>query len=140
LHCLQYGEHEIRHEIVRRPRKTLEITVEPDESVATAALEDATLDPIAAKLRKRATWVTGQKRFFSQFLLRTPQYIFVAGETHPYLSRQARRKVVLHVRESVKLSRGFTVVQTHRPTKPVRPGMHHVSASFLMTWVRSAAK
>ena len=29
LHCLQYGEREIQYEIVRRPRKTLEIAVEP---------------------------------------------------------------------------------------------------------------
>ena len=29
LHCLRYGEQEIQYEIVRRPRKTLEIAVEP---------------------------------------------------------------------------------------------------------------
>jgi predicted metal-dependent hydrolase len=43
LHCLQYGEQEIQYEIVRRPRKTLEIAVEPDASVVIAAPEDATL-------------------------------------------------------------------------------------------------
>ena len=29
LHCLQYGEPEIQYEIVRPPRKTLEIAGEP---------------------------------------------------------------------------------------------------------------
>ena len=43
LHCLQYGTQEIQYEIVRRPRKTLEIAVEPDASVVIAAPEDATL-------------------------------------------------------------------------------------------------
>ena len=43
MHCLQYGEQEIQYEIVRRPRKTLEIAVEPDASVVITAPEDATL-------------------------------------------------------------------------------------------------
>ncbi|MBB4020210.1 MULTISPECIES: YgjP-like metallopeptidase domain-containing protein [Actibacterium] len=96
LHCLQYGEQEIRYEIVRRPRKTLEIAVEPDASVVIAAPEDATLDAIEAKLRKRAAWVTRQQRYFAQFLPRTPERRFVAGETHLYLGRQYRLKVVPH--------------------------------------------
>lgn len=106
LHCLQYGEHEILYEIVRRPRKTLEIAVEPDATVLIAAPEDAPLDAIEAKLRKRAAWVTRQQRYFAQFLPRTPERRFVAGETHLYLGRQNRLKVIPHVRESVKLSRG----------------------------------
>jgi predicted metal-dependent hydrolase len=118
LHCLQYGEQEIRYEIVRRPRKTLEIAVEPDASVVIAAPEDATLEAIETKLRKRAAWVTRQQRYFSQFLPRTPERTFVAGETHLYLGRQYRLKVVPHVQESVKLIRGFIVVHTHRPTRP----------------------
>ena len=52
LHCLQYGEQEIRYEIVRRPRKTLEIAVEPDASVVIAApvglAFDGTAMPVAA--------------------------------------------------------------------------------------------
>lgn len=87
LHCLQYGEQEIRYEIVRRPRKTLETAVEEDASVVIAAPEDATLDAIEAKLRKRAAWGTRQQRYFSQFLPRMPERRFVGGETHLYLGR-----------------------------------------------------
>jgi hypothetical protein len=54
LHSLQYGEQEIYFEVIRRPCKTLEIAVEPDASMVIAAPEDATLDAIEAKLRKRA--------------------------------------------------------------------------------------
>ncbi|WP_267895667.1 M48 family metallopeptidase [Paracoccus sediminilitoris] len=130
LHCLQYGEQEIRYEIVRRPRKTLEIAVEPDASVVIAALEDATLDAIEAKLRKRAAWVTRQQRYFAQFLPRTPERRFVACETHLYLRRQYRLKVVPHVQECVKLIRGFIVVQTHRPTRP------EVTRELVEAWYR----
>jgi len=86
--CLTYGEQKIRYEIIRRPRKTLEIAVEPDASVVIVAPEDATLEAIETRLRKRAAWVKRQQSYFSQFLTRTTERRFVAGETHLYLGRQ----------------------------------------------------
>ncbi len=133
LHCLQYGEQEIRYEIVRRQRKTLEIAVEPDASVVVAAPADAPLNTIEAKLRKRAAWVMRQQRYFIQFLPRTPERRFIAGETHLYLGRQYRLKVVPHVQESVKLIRGFIVVQTHRPNRP------EVTRDLVEGWYRDRA-
>ncbi len=133
LHRLQYGKHVIQYEVVRRPRKTLEIGVEPDASVVIAAPEDATIETIEAKLRKRAAWVTKQQRYFSQFLPRTPERQFVAGETHLYLGRQYRLKVVPHVQEGVKLIRGFIVVQTHHPNR------QDVTRNLLEGWYRERA-
>ncbi|MES1937421.1 M48 family metallopeptidase [Salinisphaera hydrothermalis] len=112
VRSLQYGEQEIRYEIVRRPRRTLEIAVEPDLAVLIVAPEDVSLDAIEARLRKRAAWVVRQQRYFDQFVPRTPKRRFVAGETHLYLGRQYRLKVVPDTRESVKLTRGFILVQT----------------------------
>lgn len=97
LHFVQYDDQEIRYEIVRHPRKTLEFAVEPAATVVIAAPEDATLAAIEAKLRKRAAWVTRQQRHFAQFLPRTPERRFVTGETHLYLGHQYRLKVALHV-------------------------------------------
>jgi predicted metal-dependent hydrolase len=134
LHVLQYGDCEIRYEIVRRPRKTLEIAVEPDASVVIAAPLEATLDAIEAKLRKRAAWVTRQQRYFSQFLPRTPEKQFVGGETHLYLGRQYRLKVIPHLREGVKLVRGFIIVQTHRPSSP------EVTRELVEDWYRDRAR
>ncbi|MGR1581329.1 YgjP-like metallopeptidase domain-containing protein [Thalassobius sp. S69A] len=48
---------------------------------------------------------------------RTPEQRFVGVETHLYLGRQYRLRVVPHLQESVKLTRGYIVVQTHRPNK-----------------------
>lgn len=130
---LTHGQATIDYRLVRRPRKTLEITVEPDASVAIAAPEDATLEAIEAKLRKRATWVLRQQRYFAQFLPRVPARIYVAGETHLYLGRQYRLKIVPHVQQAVKLSRGYFVVQTHRPLSP------EVTRALLETWYREKA-
>jgi predicted metal-dependent hydrolase len=50
-----------------------------------------------------------------QFLPRTPERQFIAGETFRYLGRHYRLKVVPHIQATVKLHRGYLVVQTHRP-------------------------
>lgn len=116
-HSVQYGEHRIDFAIVRRDRTTLEIAVEPDASVVVAAPQDAPLAAIEEKVRKRAAWIRRQQRYFIQFLPRTPDRQYVAGETHLYLGRQYRLKVIPHVQATVKLVRGFIVVQTHRPDR-----------------------
>lgn len=128
-----YGETRIDYQVVRRARKTLEIAVEPDASVVIAAPEDASLEAIEAKLRKRAAWVTRQQRFFSQFLPRVPPRAFLPGETHLYLGRQYRLKVVPHVQQAVKMMHGYFIVQTHRPLSP------DVTQELVEAWYRERA-
>ena len=113
-----YGEHRIDFTVVRRHRKTLEIAVEPDTSVTVTAPLDASAEEIAEKVRKRAGWVRQQQRFFSQFLPRTPERRYLAGETHLYLGRQYRLKVVRSGRPGVRTVRGFIIVQTREPERP----------------------
>jgi predicted metal-dependent hydrolase len=112
---VQYGEHEIDISLFRRDRKTLEIAVEPDASVSVTAPLDASLNAIEGKVRRRAAWIRRQQRYFLQFLPRTPDRQFIAGETFRYLGRHYRLKVVPHVQAGVKLRGGHLVVQTHRP-------------------------
>lgn len=132
-HSVRYGEHTITFDIVRRDRKTLEIAVEPDTSVVVAAPLDATLEAIEDKLRKRAAWVRRQQRFFARYLPKTPERQYVSGETHLYLGRQYRLKVVPHVQATVKLVRGFIVVQSHRPNRS------DVTREFVHRWYRERA-
>jgi predicted metal-dependent hydrolase len=130
---LLYGENRIDYQVVRRARRTLEIAVEPDASVVVAAPEDASLEAIEAKLRKRAAWITRQQRFFAQFLPRVPAREFLPGETHLYLGRQYRLKVVPHVQQAVKMIRGYFLVQTHRPLSP------DVTRELVEAWYRERA-
>ena len=132
-HCLRYGAQNIHYEIVRRPRKTLEIAVEPDASVTVAAPLETPLEAIEARLRKRAAWVMRQQRYFSQFLPRTPERQYLAGETHLYLGRQYRLKVIPHTHNRVKLIRGFIVVQTPRPYSP------ETTRELVEAWYRDRA-
>ena len=132
-HSILYGEHWIDFSIVRRDRTTLEIAVEPDASVVVAAPRDAQLAAIEEKVRKRAAWIQRQQRYFIQFLPRTPDRQYVAGETHLYLGRQYRLKIVPHVQATVKLVRGFIVVQTHRPERT------EVTRELVEGWYRERA-
>lgn len=112
---VQYGAHEIGINLFRRDRKTLEIAVEPDATVSVTAPLEASLDSIEGKVRRRAAWIRRQQRYFTQFLPRTPDRQFIAGETFRYLGRHYRLKVVPHVQADVKLRGGYLVVQAHRP-------------------------
>lgn len=128
-----YGQRLIEFSILRRPRKTLEISVEPDASVTVVAPLEASIADIEAKVRKRAAWVQRQQRYFAQFLPRTPERSFVSGETHLYLGRQYRLKVVRHLQAGVKLTRGFIVVQSHRPDRV------EVTRELVEGWYRERA-
>jgi hypothetical protein len=94
----------------------LEIAVEPDASVVITAPIDASLQKISDKVRKRAAWVRRQQDYFAQFLPRTTARQFLPGETHLYLGRHYRLKVVSHIEPKVKVSRGFIVVQSRMAT------------------------
>ena len=109
------------------------LNVASGKSQRVAAPLDASIDAIEIRLRRRAAWIMRQQRYFSQFLPRTPERLFISGETHLYLGRQYRLKVVPHVQAGVKLTRGFIVVQTHRPNSS------EVTRELVDAWYRERA-
>lgn len=129
-----YGTHVIGYTLIRRDRRTLEISVEPDMSVVVVAPLDAPEEAIAARIRKRAAWVRRQQRYFSQFLPRTPERRYVAGETHRYLGRQYRLKLVGGEAGKVTLQRGFITVVSKAPENP------QVTQTLVTGWYRERAR
>jgi hypothetical protein len=114
-YSIEYGKLLINYTVVRRKRKTLEIAVEPDSTVSIAAPLSASLESIEGKVRKRAAWILKQQRYFEQFSPRTPDRRYLSGETHLYLGRQYRLKVVRSALSSVKLLRGHIIVRSTQP-------------------------
>jgi len=90
---VRFGDQIIEFAILRRPRRTLEIAVEPDLRVIVTAPVEATIEAIEGKVFNRAAWVRRQQRYFGQFLPRTPERRYLSGETHLYLGRRYRLKV-----------------------------------------------
>jgi predicted metal-dependent hydrolase len=87
-------------------------TVRPDLAVLVTAPRGAAGETILAKVRKRARWIRRQQVFFGDFLPQNPPRQYVSGETHRYLGRQYRLKVVQAVAAGVKMSGRFIVVHT----------------------------
>ncbi|MGM7698350.1 M48 family metallopeptidase [Microbacterium sp. A84] len=109
----EYGAHTIAFTIERTKRSTLEIAVQPDGQVRVVAPLEVSTEAVAARVRKRGRWVISQQAYFAQFLPRTPPRRWAPGETHLYLGRQYRLRIVpgaTHEPRVVKLIRGFITV------------------------------
>jgi hypothetical protein len=119
---LIYGGVSLLFDVLRVPRKTMEIAVHPDGRVVVKAPMDAEIEDIEARVLRRARWIRKQQAYFDQFKPRTPPRQYIGGETHRYLGRQYRLKLMQGGQPSVKLSRGYFWIacQDHRNPEEVR--------------------
>ena len=129
-----YGDFQIAFRLVRRDRKTLAISGNPDAGIEVIAPMDAPLEKVFERVRKRAPWIQRQQRFFTQFQPRTPERQFVSGETHLYLGRQYNLKVVPDNQQQVKLYRGRLIVQS------LKPKQRNVTRVLVEQWYRERAQ
>jgi len=113
-----YKNHVIKFQLERRTRKTLEISVYPDMTVKVIAPVDSLMQVIIEKVERKAVWILGQIRFFERFHPKHPERCYLAGESHLYLGREYRLKLVSSMQKQVKLSRGYLCVETHSPGRP----------------------
>ena len=66
---------------------------------------------------EKAPWILKQQIFFLSFHPKTPTRKFVGGETHLYLGRQYRLKILESKIESVKIKGQFIEVETKQKAK-----------------------
>jgi len=131
---VSYGSGEIDFRLERRLRKTLAISVVPNAFVEVVAPLDAPLEKILERVRRRGAWILRQQRYFVQFQPRTPERQYVAGETHLYLGRQYKLKVVEHIQQQVKLHRGQLTVQSSKPRNT------ELTRALVEQWYRDRAR
>lgn len=127
---IQFGSKEIQFQLEYHQRKTLGITVHPDRQVVVKAPLDAPIEKVKEKITKRAPWILKQQSFFLSFEPRTPPRKYIGGESHLYLGRQYRLKIIPARKEVVKLMRGYIEVHT-LDKKRVKP--------LLLEWYRARA-
>ena len=109
-HSVVYGQKTIDYSLLFCDRKTMEIAVHPDSTVVVKAPIQSDISLIEEKIIKRARWIIRQLNYFKQFDPKTPERCYVNGETHLYLGRQYRIRLLEGAENSVKLSRGFFYV------------------------------
>jgi predicted metal-dependent hydrolase len=104
---IEFGPETIHYEVrFVATRRTLGIEVHPDQTVRVRAPIGCTDGVIEQRMKARASWVSKQLARFRQFNPRTPPRRYISGETHLYLGRHYRLKVVVGCDEKVKLTRG----------------------------------
>lgn len=128
MRSLDVGNGKIEFEVTFAPRKTLEISVHPAGMVTVRAPNGSSWEKIEEKVRLRARWIWKQQRYFHQFEPRTPARRYVGGETHLYLGRRYRLKVVQGIQQSVKIMGGFIHVSTHYP------GRNEMTQQLVEAW------
>lgn len=129
-----YSTHKLEYAVRFTARATMAITVYPDGTVQVIAPEGTSQHEVEVRLRKRARWIIRQLLHFAQFRPRSPARRYVGGETHLYLGRQYRLKLLKSPAEEVSLKGGFLSVASpaHRETRVVK--------QLVSTWYRERGK
>ena len=131
-----YGDRTIPFEVVRSDRATLGIHVYPSGDVEVRAPLDAEAADVRARVQRRARWIVRHQRRFSEIVQAQPPKEYVGGETHRYLGRQYRLKVLPSGpdgEDSVRLVGRYFEVLTSQPDDPER------TRSLLERWYREKA-
>jgi predicted metal-dependent hydrolase len=118
---LTYGTDRIHYEVrFLASRQTLAIEVHPDSRVLVRAPLDCPPSVINERVQRRARWISRQLAEFEHYRPRTPARQYVNGESHLYLGRQYRLKLVPGDAASIKLTRGQLLVTLPGEPDPAR--------------------
>jgi predicted metal-dependent hydrolase len=130
-----YGPKTIDYEVqLLHSRKTLAIEVHPDGRVLVRAPAGCPEDIIAHRVQNRAAWILRQLKDFERFQPRTPPRHYVNGESHLYLGRQYRLKIVLAGSAEVRVERGHLSISLPAPASSERV------REVLQRWYRDRAR
>lgn len=116
--ALAYGTTTLHYKLIRRERKTLAISVLPDTTVEVVAPKKASLEKIEEKILKRGRWILEQQLFFKALQPFDHPKAYVSGESHYYLGRRYRLKIVEAPSKMVKLKGQFLWVYTPDKSQP----------------------
>lgn len=107
VHSIKVGSITVEVAIAYGPRKSLQISVTPERQVKVLAPNGTPLEVVLTRLNHRGGWVVRQLEHFRRFPPAPAPRRYVSGETHRYLGRQYRLKVIPGEPEGVKLTRGY---------------------------------
>jgi len=92
---ISFGNEQISYTVIQRPRRrTLGIEVYPNGSVVVLKPPNCSEAILADKLKKRTAWISKQLTHFRQYDGIVPFHQYLSGESHRYLGRQYRLRVI----------------------------------------------
>ena len=130
-HHVSYGTRKLAfHLNYSAQRRTVGITVLPNGHITVTAPSDTPLEQAQAAVLRRASWLVRQLLFFAYVPAPVAPRQYVAGETHRYLGRQYRLRILPLVGdfasqgvkpaepEGVRLRGAYLNVHTRQPQAP----------------------
>lgn len=123
-HSLPYGTRELVFQLnYSARRRTVGITILPNGSITVTAPTNTPVEKVLAAVQRRASWIVRQQQFFATIPAASIAREYVAGETHRYLGRQYRLRILEPdapgaAAEGVKLRGAYLEVYTHKPQVP----------------------
>jgi len=128
---VHFGSRTIDYTIVYSDRKSLGITITPEMKVIVRAPLSASVTLINEKVSRKAPWILNQFSYFLSFYPKTPPRKYVSGESHRYLGRQYRLKVVLAPKNFVSYKGRYIEVQAKKREN---------ARKLMLEWYRHRAK
>jgi predicted metal-dependent hydrolase len=114
-HQIKFGSKNIVFNLEYRKRKSLSIKVHPDNNVEVLAPLAARESQVFEKVKLKAPWILKQVDHFNSYKPSTPPRRFINGETHLYLGRQYRLKIVPGNEDVIKAYRGQLWIHSRNP-------------------------
>ena len=128
---IQFGSKKIDFTLQYSGRKTLGISVNPGMSVLVKAPSGVSLEKIKAIVKKKAHWILKQQNFFLAFHPKAPAKRFVSGESHLYLGRQYKLKVIRGKKNNIHFNARELLVHIKARSS---------AKSILNSWYKERAK
>lgn len=128
---VEFGSKRIDYNVSYSPRKTIGITITPGMEVLVKAPENASPEKVKTVVFRKAPWILKQLDFFLGFYPKTPLKNFISGESHLYLGREYRLKVVNTGKNGIHFN-GKQIIVYKKPKSTAR--------KILNAWYREKAK
>ncbi|MCK4642916.1 M48 family metallopeptidase [bacterium] len=112
VYSIQYGAKHIEFTLEYKERKYLKISVTPELEVKVSAPVKMKEKDVINKVEMKSAWILKHLEYFQKYHPKAPPKEYTSGETHRYLGKQFRLKVIQSDNTSVKLKRGYFHIYT----------------------------
>ena len=133
-YLMKYGRLRIPFKIDFQARSQLTIHVHPEMRLEVLAPQERTPEAILKRIEAKSAWIAKQWRYFERYQPTQPAREFASGETHRYLGRQYRLKVLKSEEQSAKLSGKFLHIGQPDTSE------HKATQELVMAWYRQHAE
>ncbi|MCD6580046.1 M48 family metallopeptidase [bacterium] len=112
-----FGKHLIEYNLVFKNIKYLRINISHDLNIEVNAPFKTIEKEVEKFIEKKASWIIRTLDYFEQFHPLSSPKEYISGETHYYLGRQYRLKVIKDEKDEVKLKSGYFFVRSKNKSK-----------------------